>query len=259
MYSKFRDLKKYTGSDDVLQTEALNWNGEYLDEKIPGFTTLNVEGRENFSRAINAPEMVGDGGLYLNSRFKAKVMTVTFQLLAKSGAELQDRFDRLKNWLYQPQQKFYFADEPNYYYIGTVSKVENSKPGQLNILGTIEITCSDPYKRAKATKVTGAKINDPKIVYPITPTLLTFVPNVNSDKVQITTSDGMKIIINRGVTSGQKVTVDFKNLTVKYDSTSVLIDLDLKSNLGDFTIKNGTTFTTSPGGSLTIEYEVMQI
>lgn len=259
MYSKFRDLKKYTGSDDLLQIEALNWNGEYLDEKIPGFTTLNVDGRENFSRTINAPEMVGDGSLYLDSRFQAKTITVSFQLLANSGSELQDRFDRLKNWLYQPQKQFFFADETNYYYIGTVSKVENTKIGQLNIIGTIEITCSDPYKRTLPVAVTDSKIDDTTIVYPTMPNSLMFVPNTNADKVQITTSDGMKIIVNRGVSSDQKVTVDFKNLAVKYDSTSVLINLDLKSNLGDFTIKNGTTFTTSPTGTLTIEYEVKRI
>jgi len=256
---EFRDLKKYTGSDNVLQIEALNWNGEYLDEKIPGFTTLNVEGRENFSRTINAPEMADDGSLYLNSRFEAKTITVSFQLLASSGAELQDRFDRLKNWLYQPQKQFFFADEANYYYIGTVSKVENSKAGQLNIIGTIEITCSDPYKRAKATKFTGNKINDPKIVYPIVPTLLTFVPTVEGAGFKVSTNDGMKIVVGRGFESGDVITVDFSNLAVKYNSTSVLIDLDLTSNLGDFTIRNGTTFVVSHAGSLTIEYEVTRI
>ena len=40
---EFRDLKKYNGSDDALPSEALNWNGEYLDERIPGFITLNIE------------------------------------------------------------------------------------------------------------------------------------------------------------------------------------------------------------------------
>ena len=259
MYSKFRDLKKYTGSDDVLQIEALNWNGEYLDEKIPGFTTLNVEGRENFSRAINAPEMASGGNLYLSSRFEAKVITVSFQLLAGSGTELQDRFDRLKNWLYQPQKQFFFADETNYYYIGTVSKVENAKAGQLNIIGTIEITCSDPYKHGKAKTVTNQDISDSEIQRPLVPNKITFAPTNDMAKLNLTTSDNMKIIVNRGLPAGQKVTIDFKNLTIKYGSTSVLIDLDLTSNLGDFTIQNGTQIRLGYAGDFSIEYEVTQI
>lgn len=255
----FLDTIKQSKIENDLSSESLNWGGTYVENKISGYRTLTVKGREDFTRKINAPEMVGDGSLYLNSRFEAKIMTITFQLLADSGTKLQDKLDQLKNWLYQPQQKFYFADEPDYYYIGTVSKVENSKPGQLNILGTIEITCSDPYKRAKAVKVTGTKINDPKIVYPIVPTLLTFVSTVEGAGFKVSTNDGMKIVVGRGFASGDVITVDFTNLTVKYNSTSVLMDLDLKSNLGDFTIKNGTTFTTSPAGTLTIEYEVMQI
>lgn len=255
----FRDLNKYNGTDNVMASEALNWNGEFLDRKISGFSTLNVEGRENFSRTINAPEKVGDGNLYLDSRFESKIMTVNFQLLADSGTQLQDRFDRLKNWIYRPERKFYFADEPLYYYIGTVSKIENTKAGQLNILGTIEITCSDPFKRTKAVTVTNSKINDTTIVFDHTPNTLTFVPDSNADKVQIATNDGMKITVNRGISAGQIMTVDFNNLTVKYDSTSVLIDLDLKSNLGDFYIRNGTAFTTNVSGKLTIEYEVIRI
>ena len=259
MYSKFRDLKKYTGSDDVLQIEALNWNGEYLDEKIPGFTTLNVDGRENFSRTINAPEMVGDGSLYLDSRFEAKTITVNFQLLAISGAELQDRFDRLKNWLYQPQKKFFFADETNYYYIGTVSKVENAKAGQLNIIGTIEITCSDPFKHSKPKTVTNGKISDASITFPIVPNSLNFVPSANANRFKVTTNNGMKIQINRGIEKDKAIVIDFKKLTVKNGTANALIDLDLTSNLGDFKIKNGTAFTVESAGSLTIEYEVTQL
>ena len=255
---EFRDLKKHAGSDDALPSEALNWNGEYLDEKITGFTTLNVEGRENFSRAINAPEMVGDGSLYLNSRFQAKTIIVSFQLLANSGTELQDRFDRLKNWLYQPQKQFYFADEPNYYYIGTVSKVENSKPGQLNILGTIEITCSDPYKHSEII-ITHEKINDPDLIRPTRPISLKFVADEDGADFKLTTSDGMKITVNRGFASGDSIFVNFKNLTVSYNSTMVLIDLALESNLGDFTIQNGTEMTVNHKGTLTIAYEVIQL
>ena len=256
---EFRDLKKYNGSDDALPSEALNWNGEYLDNVLEGFHTLNVKGREGFSRAINAPEMSGDGNRYLDSRLEAKTIVVNFQLLSNNSTELQKRFDKLKNKLYVDQCKFYFADETNFYFIGTISKLENSKEGQLNIVGEIEITCSDPFKHSKPKTVTNGKISDASITFPIVPNSLKFVPSANANRFKVTTNNGMKIQVNRGIERGKTVLVDFKKLTVKNGTANVLIDLDLTSNLGDFKIKNGTTFTVESAGSLTIEYEVTQL
>lgn len=256
---EFRDLKKYNGSDDALPSEALNWNGEYLDNVLEGFHTLNVKGREGFSRAINAPEMSGDGNRYLDSRLEAKTIVVNFQLLSNNSTELQKRFDTLKNKLYADQCKFYFADETNYYYVGTVSKLENSNEGQLNIVGTIEITCSDPFKHGKPVTVTNRTISDSDIIFPIVPNRLKFVPSVNANRFKVTTNNGMKIQVNRGIEKGKTVVIDFKKLTVKNGTANALIDLDLTSNLGDFKIKNGTAFTVESAGSLTIEYEVTQL
>ena len=65
-----------------MPLEAICYAGKWLDREIPEFETLVVEGRGGFERQINAPERVGDGSLYLNSRIKERKITVTSQFFS---------------------------------------------------------------------------------------------------------------------------------------------------------------------------------
>lgn len=80
----FRDLQPRAEPSSSLPLEAICYAGKWLDREIPEFETLVVEGRGGFERQINAPERVGDGSLYLNSRIKERKITVTFRLLCNT-------------------------------------------------------------------------------------------------------------------------------------------------------------------------------
>lgn len=132
-----------------LPAEAMKWNGEYIENVISGYRTLYVKGREAFDVEISNNEVSSrDGAFYNRRRISPRVLTVGFQLLSASPEDFRAAYNRLFTKLYEEQAAVIFHDEEDYYYTGTVQTVPQPKAGQVNIVGEIEILCSDPYKYA---------------------------------------------------------------------------------------------------------------
>ena len=81
MYN-FVDTNGYA-EGTALPSEALKINGAYLENKVTGYRTLYVKGREMLAPDIETYETgVRDGSTLQSKRFPARTITVGYQLIA---------------------------------------------------------------------------------------------------------------------------------------------------------------------------------
>lgn len=84
MYN-FVDTNGYA-EGTALPSEALKINGAYLENKVTGYRTLYVKGREMLAPDIETYETgVRDGSTLQSKRFPARTITVGYQLIASSA------------------------------------------------------------------------------------------------------------------------------------------------------------------------------
>lgn len=257
----FYDLKpRNEPVQQVLPTDAICYNGHWLDTEINGFKTLTVAGRESLSRQINAPDSSGDGAIYLNSKLESRKIEIEFELKTTTTDEFNSSTERLKAILSVPNVKVVFNDDKSFHYVGSVVSLELEKP-LLITKGKMEIECPDPYKYSDVKTLQIANqygpINDTDIMYPQKPKTIEIICN---DLTNVSVSCmGKKITLNESVSKGSKVVFDFDNLQVKVNEVSRLMSLDLSSNFSDFTIMNGAPISFPSSSSRKITYEVKRL
>lgn len=257
----FYDLKPRHEPTPNLPTDAINYNGHWLDKEIEGFRTLTVSGRESLSRQINAPNKVGDGAIYLNSRLESRNIEVEFELKTNNITEFNTKIAKLNQILYVPNVPIYFNDDKLFRYTGSVVSIGLDKP-LLTTKGKIEINCPDPFKYSTELNITGTnsvvKIMDSNLVYAQAPKRIDFIPITNISGLIISCM-GKRIVFNEAISANARMVIDFKNLQIKVNGINRLMALDLSSNFSDFTIINGGIITFSVQGKYVIYYEVKRL
>lgn len=145
MYN-FVDTIEHT-STAVLPSEAMQFNGEYIENLISGYRTLYVKGRDVLSPEIEVGEVgVRDGGYLKNKRFPARILTIGYQLLADSETAFRSKFNALNDILNTEDAQLIFADEQDKYFTGTPNGFGEVPEGRNNITAEFEIICADPFK-----------------------------------------------------------------------------------------------------------------
>lgn len=145
MYN-FVDTVEHT-SEAVLPSEAMQFNGDYIEEVIEGYRTLYVRGRDTLSPEVEIDTVgVRDGAYMKNRRFPARTITIGYQLLADDEEDFRDKFNTLNNLLNTVDAQLVFADEDDKYFIGTPSGYADVPEGRNNITSEFEIICTDPFK-----------------------------------------------------------------------------------------------------------------
>lgn len=131
----------------VLPSEALKINGEYIENLIPGYRTLNVSGRESLSRELESFETgTSDGETLKNKRYPARIITVTYQLISASNEAFRAAFNTLASVLNVEDAELIFNDETDKFFKGTPGAIGEVEPGLNSIIGTFELFCADPFK-----------------------------------------------------------------------------------------------------------------
>lgn len=144
MYN-FIDVNEASGS--VLPSEALKLNGEYIENLIDGYRTLNVSGREALSPDIDYFDVGSrDGATMKNKRYPERIIIVTYQLIADSSESFREKYNQLGKILNVENAEMIFNDEPDKYFTGTPSAIGDINPGRNAVVGQIEFTCFDPFK-----------------------------------------------------------------------------------------------------------------
>lgn len=257
--NSFRDVS----SQGIEVPEAFTWNGKNIDRDIPGYCTLKVKGREDNARTVTKQERPGDGSVFGYSFYDDKEIIVTFSMEAKTPEEFMQRWDKLRQTLVTgnySETKFSFADEPGTFRYGTIKTLDNPDVGKLNVIGTLTIELTKPFKYFNAktiSLVNGAKLADPNLVYPVVPDKLV-IKKANQPVIKI---DGTNknITFHGAYDAGMDIVIDFNKMTVIRSTTNVMDGLDIKSTLGTFKIKNGDTFIISGCEAIELTYKAVII
>lgn len=134
-------------SESALPSEALCLNGEYLENAVPGYRTLNVAGREALPKEIETYETgIRDGSFLKNRRYPARTITVKYQIVTETPEGFRESFNQLAKVLDVQNAEMIFNDEPDKFFRGTPVSVGEVDPGRNAVTGEIEFLCVDPFK-----------------------------------------------------------------------------------------------------------------
>ena len=146
MIYEFRDVNE-TSEGVVLPSEALQINGEYIENLIKGYRTLNVSGREALSPDVESFNTgYSDGSRLKSKRYPERIIIVTYQLIAESNEAFREAYNQLGKILNVKDAQLIFNDEQDKYFTGTPCIIGEVDPGKNSVIGSFEILCTDPFK-----------------------------------------------------------------------------------------------------------------
>ena len=162
------------------------FNGINLDDTVPGFRTLSVEGRAFNDIEIELSDNPGDGATFLSERIPERELSVTF-MLKPSGSSVRAAQIKLLGLLNSSEPKqLIFTDEPDIYFNAIYSGYKISEEHDKVRSGTISFTCADPFKHAVTPKTFTAESVDGILTANIVnegtvPVPITYNVTMNSD------------------------------------------------------------------------------
>lgn len=131
----------------LLPAEALQINGEYIENLIPGYRTLSVSGREALSPEIETYETgIRDGATVKSKRYPERIIIVKYRIIAADAAAFRAAYNKLGGILDVEDAELIFNDETDKFYIGTPAAIGEVEPGKNAVIGEFEILCADPFK-----------------------------------------------------------------------------------------------------------------
>lgn len=150
----FRDTTDHTPIEKQLPKEAMNFNGFFLENRIDGYRTISVGGRELFANEATIDNVgTRNGGKYRRSRLPIRTIEVTYYLECETAEKFRESFNKMNQLLSSHEVQIWFNDEPDKYYIATRSEVESVPQGLNNVVSSFSLVCADPYKYARTEKV----------------------------------------------------------------------------------------------------------
>ena len=146
---KFHDTTELLKPLDELPSEALCFNGSFIEKMVPGYRTLYTSGREGNEREVSQTESSDrDGARFRSVRRKPREIHVGFQMNTQNAKDYAYKFNALKKLLKEEEAELIFNDEPDKFFRGTLTDIEMENIGDLCVTGDLVFLCSDPYKYA---------------------------------------------------------------------------------------------------------------
>lgn len=129
----------------ILKT---NYGGQIFDDIIPGFTTVNVEGRGIYTPSLSTMKVSGrDGDIIQEQRIPSRDLVVTFLLKAENAHEYIDRQVLLNHCLKTEKDvEVFFTDRGDEHWVGRASQCKAPPMDSRQGIGSFTIHCSDPFR-----------------------------------------------------------------------------------------------------------------
>lgn len=143
--------------EERLPAEAMCFAGAFLEHEIPGYRTLYVRGREAYPIEISDFKTDAMTGRRMRrKRIDARTLTVGYQLIAEDAGAFRLAYNRMLALLNMEEAQVVFNDEPDKFFVGTVSSLGEVPAGTNAVRGEFEIFCPDPLKYSLEEKTAAA-------------------------------------------------------------------------------------------------------
>ncbi|MGK4178810.1 distal tail protein Dit [Lapidilactobacillus dextrinicus] len=156
----FRDMNVFTGDETPsYPAEAMQVDGTYLEDVIPGYRTLQVTGRELLNQDV-VKQQIGrsDGDSLQYVRNPSREITVVYELVSASNQEFRQSFRKMNELLHDNQHKLIFNDDKTKYWLGTLSNVEEVPGGRNSVTSSFSFDVLDGI--AHAVNASTASLDD---------------------------------------------------------------------------------------------------
>lgn len=247
-----------------------------LDKEIPGFKTLTVSGRGLVGRDIDTLKFVARGykdkvanrtrdeknafiNTFISSSVQGITVTVKYQLTAPTNEEFRKRLSYFAYLLQVEQVRWTWTDEPNYYYVGTVTDYGSLEEDTNSIVSEFKVFMTDPRKVLLTPLVfTGSnttqkvmQLNKEEEVYEVRN--MRIVPKEDSDKLIITNETQNQYIRLDGDVKSTDVFTYVPGEDLLRNGENAMPMVHLLSNLEDFNIQEDDVLKFNIPVDFTIE------
>lgn len=125
----------------------ITYNNKTLDDIIPGYITINVEGRGLLSPKIETVSIDGrDGDYVIGQSYPARDIRVYFKINASKNIERLDIIDKLDIELRVDKDvEFSFGDQEGYW-VGRYSQAQDISYDYFTGVGYFILHCQNPYR-----------------------------------------------------------------------------------------------------------------
>lgn len=134
-----------------LPIEAAKINGQYIEDILPGYTTVITSGREGLPAELNTYSVgSADGERVKSSTFPARVIEIEFVLQGDSMDDLRQKLIKLNNILSVEESDVVFNDESDKFYTGYPLMQDSFSDYKNAARGKWQLYCAFPFKRSVA-------------------------------------------------------------------------------------------------------------
>ena len=128
-------------------------DGQYIEDLIPGYSTLQVSGRELLSQSIEK-QTIGksDGEFIQYVRNPSREIVVGYRLAAADNLSFRQAFYKLNDILHGENHQVSFNDDPSKYWLATLSDIDDVPKGRNAITSSFTLFVPDGIAHSVATK-----------------------------------------------------------------------------------------------------------
>ncbi|WP_432364302.1 distal tail protein Dit [Lacticaseibacillus paracasei] len=240
----FRETTPFTGSDDNQHpAEAMLIDGQYIEDLIPGYSTLQVSGRELLSQSIEK-QTIGksDGEFIQYARNPSREIVVGYRLSAADNLSFRQAFYKLNSILHGDSHQVSFNDDPSKYWLATLSDIDDVPKGRNAITSSFTLFVPDGIAHSVATQTAD------NMPYKDVPVNMLTDSGFESGNVPSVTWGQSVIGTIAASSGGSSLPTPFGNYMLKIDSndTSTVLDQFVSYPLANAVlIKSGETWTYS--------------
>lgn len=150
----FRETTPFTGADDnQLPAEAMLIDGQYIENLVPGYRTLQVGGRELLKQSATSNAIgISDGETLEYVRNPSREITVGYQLIADDDEAFRTAFYKLSGILHGDTHQVSFNDDLSVYWNAVLTDVDDVPKGRNAITSSFTLFVPDGIAHSVATK-----------------------------------------------------------------------------------------------------------
>lgn len=274
---KNRSPKTSYLAESLLLTDRTG-AAKHIEDLVPGFLTLSVEGREGVELESMTKEVESTDGLFdYGIRKKERYLILKYQVQGRKPRDFLEVFDRLKFILNEALKKsirsddghldLQFSDQPGVHYFCPLPEIGAPEAGNLMAQGEMNFLCPSPYKYSDLLESDAQIEQSFAMPWAREAELESVQATVTkqTDTFRLSTERGQAVVMTgtNGQTEehfyydGNKVFMDFKGRKIIVAGVDRTADIAYeRSDFPDLKVFVGDKLLANPGKDLKIVYRV---